>query len=297
MRELELIALYYYVCERYIEELGHHCQRFSNNCSQQITDEELLSIYLYCQMFEDKHQLKQIYDYARRYLHSWFPGLPAYATFVTRINRMSVVFPLIAADMIRKIDRQGVLQDYGVMDSFPIMLCRYKRPGKVGSEFADIGYCPVKGTHYWGVKLHLLGHCRPGTLPLPAYLFLSPASVSDLSAMRPYVEELHHFTLFADKAYWDRSLMQRLVHQNAQLHTPVKYFRGQSLSQKCRDKAADKLYSAFVSKIKQPIESLFNWLNEKVNLQNASKVRSNHGLIVHVFGKIAAAFATLIFNP
>jgi hypothetical protein len=41
---------------------------------------------------------------------------------------------------------------------------------------------------------------------------------------------------------------------------------------------------------------LFNWLIEKTDFQRASKVRSTKGLIVHVFGKIAAAFIYLIFN-
>jgi hypothetical protein len=59
--------------------------------------------------------------------------------------------------------------------------------------------------------------------------------------------------------------------------------------------AADKLFSAAVSKIRQPIESLFNWFIEKVDLQNASKTRSTKGIIVHVFGRLAAAFASLIF--
>ena len=50
-----------------------------------------------------------------------------------------------------------------------------------------------------------------------------------------------------------------------------------------------------VSVVRQPIESLFNWLIEKTDFQRASKVRSTKGLIVHVFGKIAAAFIYLIF--
>jgi hypothetical protein len=50
-------------------------------------------------------------------------------------------------------------------------------------------------------------------------------------------------------------------------------------------------------KVRQPIEGLFNWLIEKTDFQRASKVRSTKGLLVHVFGKLAAAFIYLIFNP
>ncbi|MBF0300334.1 MAG: transposase [Oligoflexia bacterium] len=58
----------------------------------------------------------------------------------------------------------------------------------------------------------------------------------------------------------------------------------------------EKIDSAIISGIRQPIESLFNWLNEKTGIQNASKVRSSKGLLVHVFGKLAAALVMIIFN-
>ncbi|WP_133128445.1 hypothetical protein [Legionella nagasakiensis] len=37
------------------------------------------------------------------------------------------------------------------------------------------------------------------------------------------------------------------------------------------------------------IESFFSWVNEKTGIQIASKVRSYQGLMVHVFGRLAAA--------
>ena len=57
--------------------------------------------------------------------------------------------------------------------------------------------------------------------------------------------------------------------------------------------AADQLYSTAVATIRQPIESFFNWIEEKVKIQIASKVRSYNGLMVHVFGKLAVAFNLL----
>ncbi|HUX55335.1 MAG TPA: hypothetical protein VMV77_00045 [Bacteroidales bacterium] len=78
--------------------------------------------------------------------------------------------------------------------------------------------------------------------------------------------------------------------------TPVKAVKNQSESIVQRDKAANDLYSTDVSKIRQPNEALFNWLIEKTDIQRASKVRSTKGLIVHVFGRIAASYIFLIFN-
>ncbi len=77
--------------------------------------------------------------------------------------------------------------------------------------------------------------------------------------------------------------------------TPVKAVKGQTEIEKQRNKAADDLFSTAVSKVRQPIESFFNWLIEKTDFQKASKVRSTKGLMVHVFGKMAAAFINLIF--
>jgi len=89
------------------------------------------------------------------------------------------------------------------------------------------------------------------------------------------------------------------LYQNnhSEMLTPVKAVKGMPEVLRCFDKAADDLYSRAVSVIRQPIESLFNWLIEKTDIQRASKVRSTKGLLVHVFGKIAAAFLCCIFNP
>ena len=77
--------------------------------------------------------------------------------------------------------------------------------------------------------------------------------------------------------------------------TPVKAVKGQTEQEKQRNKAADDLFSKAVSEVRQPIEGFFNWLIEKTDFQRASKVRSTKGLMVHVFGKLAAAFINLIF--
>jgi len=78
--------------------------------------------------------------------------------------------------------------------------------------------------------------------------------------------------------------------------TPVKGIKDQAEDLKQKDKAANDLFSAAVSRIRQPIESLFNWLIEKTDIQRASKVRSTKGLMVHVFGRLAAAYIYFIFN-
>lgn len=53
--------------------------------------------------------------------------------------------------------------------------------------------------------------------------------------------------------------------------TPEKRVKGQMDKIKQRDKTANDLFSTAVFKVKQPIESLFNWLTEK---RSSKSVRS-----------------------
>ncbi|MDR3188590.1 MAG: transposase, partial [Prevotellaceae bacterium] len=71
---------------------------------------------------------------------------------------------------------------------------------------------------------------------------------------------------------------------------------GQPECLKQRDRAYNNLWNTAVSTVRQPVESFFNWLNEKTNIQNAKKVRSEQGLLLHCFGKIAVALMVLVFN-
>jgi hypothetical protein len=73
------------------------------------------------------------------------------------------------------------------------------------------------------------------------------------------------------------------------LFTSVKAVKGTPEVIKQRELAANNLFSTAISKIRQPIESLFNWLIEKINMQNVSKVRSTNGLLLHCFGEMAIA--------
>jgi hypothetical protein len=44
-----------------------------------------------------------------------------------------------------------------------------------------------------------------------------------------------------------------------------------------------------ISRVQQPIETLFAWIDDKTVIECVGKVRSYNDLLVHVFGKLAAA--------
>jgi hypothetical protein len=298
MQQLKLIQLYFYVCQVYEEELKWHCERFSNNGIEPIfTDQELLTTYLFCVGYEQRFQVKQIHQHILHYWRSWFPNLPSYATYNDGLNRLVATFPLLVSRLLVQLaPYRHYSQRFTLTDSMPIMTCSNRRKAKVARQLCDKGYNSVKKRHFYGVKLHAIGLHSPGHLPFPEYLQLSPASEHDLEAQRPVLDQLKSRLFFGDKAFRDKKLDESLKAMGSEMLTPVVYQTPLQRALRPRTQAADDLYSLSVSSIRQPIESFFNWLIEKTDLQRASKVRSQKGLLVHIFGKIAAAIMVLVLN-
>jgi hypothetical protein len=297
VKELKLICIYLYVCDMYSKSLKYSCQRFSNNAEPEFTDQEVIAIYLYAINVEQRFKIKQIHEFANDHLRSWFPRLPSYEAFNVRVNRLGEAFKLLAASILESFQPSGYQTDVSLLDSMPIITCSGKRNSKVAREVTDKGFCSTKGIYYYGFKLHALCFKQEGQLPFPEQFQLTPASENDLNLFKQAWGEIENRTFFGDKIYLDHDFFQELrKNKNSQMLTPIKGIKGQPEVIKMMDKAANELYSTAVSVVRQPIESLFNWLIEKTDIQRASKVRSTKGLLVHVFGRIAAAYIFLIFN-
>ena len=155
----------------------------------------------------------------------------------------------------------------------------------------------TKNMYYYGLKLHTVAFQRKGTIPSPEILILSSAEENDLTVLkREAADTLENRYVFADKIYSDFSFWeQKYQEKGVTMLTPVKAIKGEHTSITQRMKAARDLFSTAVSKVRQPIESFFNWLNERTNIQRVMKVRSTSGLLAHAMGKIAIAFIYLIF--
>jgi hypothetical protein len=182
-----------------------------------------------------------------------------------------------------------------LVDSLPIITSSENRPNAAAKELTDKGFCSTKSMYYHGSKLHALAFSRLGHLPFPESLIVTPASENDLNVQKQYWSSFNDRTFYGDKIYNDEDFLKRMTKSNnSRMMIPFKAVKGQCQTITQRDKAANDLYSSAVSKIRQPIEALFNWLIEKTDNQRASKVRSTSGLIVHIFGRIAVAYIFLI---
>jgi len=294
--KLRLIGLYSFIQECYNTELQWHCQRFSSNGLQgEFTDVEVLTCYFFAILEEQKYQVKQIYHYIEKYWQDWFPHLPSYQAFNYRLNRLEGAFPsflgLLSAQLCPadRFESKDLL-----LDSVPIMLSKGKRQGKIAPEMAAKTYSSSKGMYYYGLKLHWMGLSRAGTLPLPIWMNLTSAEEHDLPSLKSILAQLWHCRVFGDKAYSSKAVERQLKEQGSALFCPEKNKKGESEWERNFNHAFRRLYGRAVSSVRQPIESFFNWMIEKVDIQNASKVRSKKGLNVHVFGKASAAIIILL---
>jgi len=289
-----LIQLYLYICHHYQNHLCLLAHRLSNNDQPTFTDEEVLAIYLFG-IIKQHRTIQAIHTYITDHLADWFPELPSYGGYVQRLNRLHEVFPSLLAQVLEDVAREGVLDSVRLVDSMPIVMAHEKRSSqaKVAPEIANKGYCAAKRMYFYGVKVHLVAFRHPGTLPVPDYIGISRGSANDLTVLRSILPCLQECELYGDKIYADAELVERLARdQKVRLYTPIKKKKGQK-----KLTLTDRVYSEIVSGVRQPIESFFNWVQEQTGIEVASKVRSYKGLMVHIFGRLAAAMFLLAFNP
>ena len=288
--EQQLIAIYLRVCRAYDNQPDLKYQRLSN-FRPRFTDEELLTMYLFGHL-QGFYQQRRIYEYVRGHWRAWFPTLPSYQAFNRRLNELVPAFErLIAGALASEVARLAAHSDR-LIDSSPVMLARWPRSGaaRVAAELADRGFCSSKRSYYYGVKLHVIALRRAGRLPLPALLHVGRASQHDLQALRELSPDIGRGYLFGDKAYSDERTKAELAGRGTHLITPYKRRRNEP------ETATPALWSRFASSVRQPLESLFGWLIQRTDIQNASRVRSTKGLLVHCYGKLAVACLLLTFN-
>lgn len=293
----KLVKIYFVVCEKYENELQYCCQRFTNNNTPEFTDQEIMTIYLFSVHLEKRFKIKEMYDFILNYYADWFPKLPSYVAFNTRLNNLCEAFRVLSDTLLKEFMPNDVNTQNSLLDSMPIITCSGKRQGKVANEITDKGYCSTKNMYYYGVKLHALGFEVHNQIPYPESIIITKASENDLTVFKENWSVIKNRTFFGDKIYTDKKFFEDLLNENnSQMLTPVKAVKAKNIALVQFDKAYNDLLSTAVSTVRQPIESLFNWLIEKTDIQKASKVRSTKGLLVHLFGKIAAAFLKPIFN-
>ena len=142
---------------------------------------------------------------------------------------------------------------------------------------------PPRNYLNYGVRVHVVGRSQPGTLPQPEYIGITGASDNNGKVFAQIRPLLCHKELYGDKAYQLPDEEEFQHKQGLVVQTPLKKQKGQKYLD-----AADQLFSTAVSPVRQPIESLFAWIEQKSGIESASQVRSYASLMVHIFGRLAA---------
>jgi len=266
-------------------------QRTSNNSKPLFTHQELVCIWFFGHL-NDKFTKQQIYNFILDYWADWFPALPSYQTFCYRLNLLEQTFQSIGAELFTYLHTAQHSEIDHLIDSFPVMLAQngHAYSARVAREIADVGFCAAKKTYFHGIRLHVVAERRFCKLPNPTNIWLCEASHHDSTAAREQFLELPNTTLIADLAYPETKFELALAQQNTRLFTGCKKPKGKDLTK------FEKYHNRLIAKFRQPIESLFNWINEKTHIQTASKVRSADALMLHCWGKLAVAFFLLVFN-
>jgi hypothetical protein len=249
-KDYKLVKIYYYVCEKFEENLQYRCERFSNNNKPKLTDQEIITIYLFVMHHQGIFKMNKIHQFAMEYLLEWFPDLGRYQAFNNRLNRISCVMNSFVEIILSEFSPKACSKNYSVLDSMPIITCS----GKVAPEITTKDYCSTKSMYYYGMKLHALGFCNAGRFPHPEQIIFTPASVNDLTLYKSAWSEIGNRTFFGDKIYSDTAFFQNMNHTfNSEMLTPVKAVKAMADVLKKFDRACNDLYSRAVSKIRQPI--------------------------------------------
>ena len=294
MWKTQLITLYCTVCRYYDSTICAEVQRLSNNNRPQFTDQEMMTVYLWG-IQQRLFDTKAIHRYTLRHLRDWFPRLPSYQAFNRRLGELCTAFSALSECLLRDQKQDAYALTTLMVDSLPIALAKLGRAdhAKVAREICAKTRNSSRKEWYYGVKLHAIVQNRQGKVPALLIAMLSPANDHDLPVAKQIVEQigLWNGMLFADKAYMDAQWTRDLLRlHNIRLLTPHRRVRGEFDPLPGRN-ALD----TFISSVRQKIEIFFNWLNDVTHIQNASKVRSLKGLLLHVFGRLSAALASRAF--
>ncbi len=90
-KDYKLVKIYDYFCEKFEKHLQFECERFSNNNKPKLTDQGVITIYLFVMDHQRIFKMNKIHQFASEYLLSWFPDSGSYQSFNQRINRLSNV--------------------------------------------------------------------------------------------------------------------------------------------------------------------------------------------------------------
>lgn len=170
-------------------------------------------------------------------------------------------------------------EQYHVVDSFPLPVCRFARAkrSKICKESFDtapsFGYCAAQKNTYFGYKLHAVCTVQ-GVFK---HFQISKANVADIHYLQEIKHKFPYCVMLGDKAYLSHPLQLDLFeHHNLMVVTPKK------INQPDYEK-----YPGIFRKYRKRIETLFSQLEGQFIIRR-NFAKSFSGLATRVASKITA---------
>ena len=246
-----------------------------NICYSKLSDSEIITICIVGELLTIDSE-KAWLGFCRKNLKDLFPNFCERSRFNrTRRNLQAVI------EAIRKeicMITNAVFQDYRIIDSMPIPVCKFGR-AKFHKTFrgygASYGKCPSKKETYLGYKLHLLA-----TLDgFVTDFVVTPANIDDREAMWELINSYRRIILLGDKGYIGKSTTQQ-----------VKKEMGITLIPLQRDSAKEQLpkdMRQLIFKLRRRIETSNSQLTEQLNIERVM-AKSLWGFITRIKTKLLA---------
>ena len=212
-----------------------------------------------------------------------FPNLISRCHYNQRRRKLSQLTNAIRHNIAKHIDGG---EDYFVVDSKPLPVCRNARAGRVkkraqGEITPNFGYCAAQGQHYFGYKMHLTS----GLSGVIHTFTLSQASVADIHYLQHVKFHIQHSTLIGDRGYLSATVQLDLF-QSAAIRLEVPMRNNQK-----GFKPAHKPFS----KARKRIETTLSQLNDQFMLiRNYAK--NFDGFSTRILAKITAFTVLQLIN-
>lgn len=276
-------------------ELPLYTERFSNNKVPFFSDNELFTIAIFTHMI-GCHKKIDGYKYIKHHYAKWFPNLPSYSIYSRKLNKYHQGLTYIYKTIMKKYFSSPGMNSHiirdTVIDTMPVIICQkqHSSKAKVAKPIATKGYCASKNIYYHGVKLQIIGKLVNKRLPIPFDYEIESANIHDLTIAKQSISDYNNINIYADLGYCDHSYQIDLFENNyVNLKTPYKRKKnGNPLT------LFQKAYNTLHAKMRQSIENLFAWINERTHINIANKVRSIDGLFYHIHVKMLTALLLMM---
>jgi hypothetical protein len=202
-------------------------------------------------------------------------------------KRKRKLFPYIEELRKRLSDCFAINEDYFVIDSMPLEICKNSRinRSKICKEnyvtSPERGYCASQKSYYYGYKLH--GMCTVNGVFTS--IDLTKANVHDVAYLQEVKFKVSDCVLLGDKGYIDSQVQLNLFdHANVKLETPLR-----------NNQKNFKVYPYIFRKVRKRIETLYSQLCDQFMIRR-NYAKSFKGFKTRILSKITAMTVVQYIN-